>query len=117
MWYKDIVDSQTGETTRETTTEYYSELEGYTKIDESCKPFYRYITSEYVYIDGKGRIVENIEYCIKDYCAMLYINRVEEEEEIVNPKTGDSTYIYLNILFISSILFIGIKLYENKKSV
>ena len=116
LWYKDIEDPDTGEITRETTTEYYAELEGYTRIDESVKTFYRYITSEYVLLDGNGRLVEDENYCVKDYCTMLYIT-IPEDEEIENPKTGDITYTYLTVTGISLIVLIGIEIIQNKKSI
>ena len=48
---------------REYTKEYYSELEGYIKDENTKKEFYSYLLNDYVILDDHGNIVKNENYC------------------------------------------------------
>ena len=109
LWYREITDPETAEVTREETTAYYKELDGYIRIEESKKTFYRYITSPFVYINGNGEIVGDTEFCKKEICYVLWIKRNEEEEEIINPQTFDNIYLYIGLVLTSVVSFIAIK--------
>lgn len=112
LWYRKILNSETNEIEREETTTYYKELDGYIKIEESMKMFYRYITNDRVLIDGQGNIVYDIDYCYKEYCSRVRLpsRPVEEEPEIENPKTYDNIFVLIIIAFLS---FVSIVLVLN----
>lgn len=112
LWYREILNSETNEIEKEETAEYYKELDGYIKIEESMKAFYRYITNNRVFFDGEGNLVYDNEYCIKEYCrsVKLPLKPEEEPEEIIdNPKTYDNIFVFLIISFISIIFIILLK--------
>ena len=115
LWYKDVYNEETGENDHIITEEYYPFLEGYTKIEESKKVYYRYILNDYVLVDASGKIQEDIYYCIKNFCAKKYLPRIVEEEkedekeELINPKTFDNIYISISCLLISFIFIILIR--------
>ena len=93
---------------KDITDEYYKELDGYTKIEDSKKTFYRYITNEYVLTGLGGIILKNDSFCRKNFCKIVYVTKkekVEEEEEIVvnNPQTIDNIYYYI-VIFLVSVL-------------
>lgn len=100
-------------TTGEETTEYYKELDGYTKIEESKKTFYRYITNKTVLFNSKGEIVYDMTYCYKSFCTRKTIpEKPTEPEEIINPKTYDNIYVFLILSFLS---FVSLVLISFKK--
>ena len=104
LWYREIVNSDTNEIEREETKEYYKELDGYIKIEESVKTFYRYVTNDFVLYDGQGNLVYDDEYCMKEFCRSIKLPKKPEEppeEEIINPKTNDNIFVFLILFFIS----------------
>ena len=104
LWYREVLNEETNELEREETTEYYKELDGYIKIEESLKTFYRYITNNLVLFDSYGNIVYDDAYCNKNYCSLKRIPDKPIEEnpnEIENPKTYDNIFVFLIISFIS----------------
>lgn len=117
LWYREIINNETNEIEREETNEYYKELEGYIKIEESLKTFYRYVTNEFVLYDGKGNLVYDDDDCIKEYCSMRRLPKKPDEiveEEIENPKTYDNIFLFLIISFIS---FVSIVLLINERKI
>ena len=62
-WYLD-----NGELQREETTEYFASLTGFNIIESTKKTFYRYITDDYVIINGNGNLVYSSNVCIKNSC-------------------------------------------------
>ena len=119
--YKDKL-YKTYEIEKEVTEEYYVTLDGYKKIEDSKKTFYRYITNDYLVIDGYNNIVEDPErYCVKSFCTIVYLTKpnVPEQEETVeeeppketpkipsNPKTLDNIYYYMMALLMSFTILI-----------
>lgn len=118
-WYKIENDE------RIETEEYYDYLEGYEKIEETKKTFYRVINSEYIVLDASGRLVKDYHYCDKHICIETKVEpfvpkEVEEEtpdipeptkppeEVIINPNTFDPIYVYYSLLFVCIIVTIGI---------
>lgn len=100
---------------REYTTDYYTELEGYTRDDSSRTLFYSYLLNDYVILDSHGNIVKNESYCIKNFCSIEII----EEKEGENPKTGDYIsysfiILFFSLVIISMLLFIFYKRIINK---
>ena len=126
LWTKDVYNEYTGQMETITTDEYFKELEGYEKIESSKLTYYRYILNDYVMVDTNGNVQETISYCIKNPCIRKYFpkktnDEVEEDEEeveeiIVNPKTGDDSYIYYISLIICSISTIILMILGRKKS-
>ena len=103
LWYREIINEETNEVEREETQEYYKELEGYIKIEESKKTFYRYITNPRVILDGSGNLVYDDAECAKMYCVVVRMPTKPVEEIIENPKTYDNIFVFLIIAFISFI--------------
>ena len=119
-WYKIENDN------RIETEEYYDYLEGYEKILESKKTFYRVINSEYIILDNYGRLVKNLDYCNKNICMEIkikpFVPKEEDiplppsppkttspsEEVIINPDTFDPINVYYSLLIICFILTITI---------
>lgn len=105
LWYREILNNETNEMEREETTEYFKELEGYIKIEESLKTFYRYITNERILLDGSRNIVYDLTYCYKNYCTSMKLpskpEEVEPPEEIENPKTYDNIFVFIIVAFLS----------------
>lgn len=109
---------------RDVTEDYYTNYEGYEKLESSSKMFYRYITNDKVYINEKGEIQETLDYCIKHMCSVLDTNvevpeeepEEEPKEEIVNPKTFDNIIYYVLLLILSFVLIfiLFFKLIKNK---
>lgn len=110
------------------TSEYYSELDGYEKIEESKKMFYRYITSNVILYDVSGKVVFDDKLCQKSICIAKIIEEpkeVEPEEEpveppneeiIENPKTLDNIQ-ECALICIVSLFGIGVILIIFKKYV
>lgn len=101
--YSDIL-YKTYELIREVTEDYYTEYDGYEKIESSKKTFYRYVTNDKVLLDGSGNLVTDPNYCIKSSCYVEYIEKEEEkpvEEKTVNPQTIDNIYYYFILLIMS----------------
>lgn len=98
---------------KEYINEYYKELEGYKKIEESEKMFYRYITNDYIITNVKGEIVKDLDYCEKSACTIKYIIKPEEEIiEEIPPKTEDiinKNIILLMFSLISLIIIIKVE--------
>ena len=120
LWYREIINDETGEVKREETKEYYKELDGYIKIEGSEKKFYRYISNKYVLLDGSSKVVYNDSFCIKEYCSLVKLPDKPEEQKpevIDNPKTYDNIFVFLIISFISFVsLVLIIGLSKNKSS-
>ena len=64
-WYK----FENGEV--DYTEDYYTELEGYTRDDNSAKTFYRYITKNLV-IDGYNNVLQDDDYCRVNWCYVIF---------------------------------------------
>ena len=121
LWYKEIVNEETGEIEREETNEYFKELDGYIKIEESKKIFYRYITNQRVLLDGSGNVVYDSNYCLKNFCKSVKLPTkpvIENpSDEIENPKTYDNIFVFLIIGFISIVsIVLSIGSMKNKSS-
>ena len=99
LWYKE----ENGETIK--TEEYFKELDGYIKIEESVKTFYRVLNSKEVYVDSKGNLVTDPHSCIKTRCKVLKLVPYTENEENNNPNTKDDIDYYIS-LFIGSLSII-----------
>lgn len=108
------------------TEEYYDFLEGYEKIEESKKTFYRVINSSYIILDADSNLVKDDIECRKAFCTKMSITpynpnqeddeppKPPEEEIIVNPDTNDPICIYYSLLvvcFFSLLLIIYRKIY------
>lgn len=110
LWYREVLNDETNELEREETTEYYKELDGYIKIEESSKMFYRYITNSFILLDGERNIVYDNEYCVKNFCTSVRLPKkpevVEPPEEIENPKTYDNIFVFMIIAFISFVFIV-----------
>ena len=117
---------KTYEIEKEYTDEYYTELDGYIKDESTKKTFYRYVTSSAVIVDARNNVVKDPDtYCVKEYCALVYITKEEQEEEPeeesvieeepeeetpnipINPKTLDNIGYYF-IMFFSSLIIMMI---------
>ena len=97
---------------------YYKYLDEYTKDETDFKTFYRYITNEYIVVDINNNIVTNEDYCIKEICLLMYINKPNEEEKIIEmPKTIDNINYYLYALILSITLLIIIFVLIKKKKI
>ena len=103
---------------RENVNEYYANLDGYIKDEETKKTFYRYITNDYIIVDENDNIVTDDSHCRKNFCRLIYLVEQEENEIIENPKTYDgiSKIIILLIISILILIFIVKKCHTNKKS-
>ena len=103
---------------KEYVNEYYKELDGYQKDESTKKTFYRYITNDYIVVNEDGDLITNEDYCIKNFCKLLYLVEKEEPKIIENPKTLDNIYNYILVLFICfvSLLIIVKKCHMIKKS-
>lgn len=96
------------------TEEYYDELEGYEKIEESKKTFYRVINNDYILINRYGQIVRDTNECIKALCTRRkmekYIPHKEEEpneeEPTINPNTFDPIYLYYFSLMVCILILV-----------
>ena len=92
LWYREIINEETGELEREETSEYYKELDGYIKIEESIKTFYRYITNKLVLFDSHGNIVYDDTYCQNTFANHSKFPRTYQ----VFPQRFDlQTFLYL----------------------
>lgn len=89
---------------KEYTDDYYSYLDGYIKDEATLRKYYRFIMNDYVFINKDYELVTNENYCSKEVCFVRY-----QEEEIENPKTNDSIYLYSSSLIL--IVFLIIKKY------
>ena len=125
LWYKEE-DGQSFET-----EDYYDYLEGYEKIEDSKKTFYRVINNEYIVINGNGELIKNFDYCRKVFCTKIYItpfvpkeeeptppDNPPDEEILINPDTFDpiNTYIISFILCIFIIIVINSKRLKDNKA-
>ena len=108
-WYKIENDE------RIETEEYYDSLEGYEKIEESKKTFYRYINEGFIMLNSKGELVKDTDECRKEVCLSISINNnppaeeppnEEPPEEIDNPNTFDPLYIYYCTFLIGFVLLV-----------
>ena len=101
-WYKENDDGS-----RDTTSELLPSMDGYTKIEESKKTFYRVNNGPIIIIDLNGNLLYEANSCIKRMCHYYHVNEYvpNSNEAMVsdNPKTGDNIIIYL-VLFILSII-------------
>ena len=97
------------------TEEYYNFLEGYEKIEESKKTFYRVINSKYIILGPRGEVVYDSNYCIKIFCTAVAINPYvppeenppeEPIEEIVNPNTSDPLHLYYYSFIVAFVVLI-----------
>ena len=100
----------------EETDEYYSTLDGYERIDDSIKTYYRVINNEFVIFDNEGNLIKDTNQCLKVFCAQVYLKKyepheevptvpeVDHEEPIINPDTYDGIYNYIGLFIISSSL-------------
>ena len=96
------------------TEEYYDYLEGYEKIEDSKKTFYRYIISDYIILNARGELVKDSEECRKEFCTRINLKPPSNEEEpdedvveeIVNPNTFDPIYIYYYVFMIGFLVLI-----------
>ena len=88
----------------EYTDDYYSYLDSYIKDEATLRKYYRFIMNDYVFINKDYELVTNENYCSKEVCFVRY-----QEEEIENPKTNDSIYLYSSSLIL--IIFLIIKKY------
>ena len=111
-----------GNSVYEKTSEYYTELEGYTRIESSKKTFYKVINNSVVFVDENDNLVTNTVLCIKShYCKTKRLLRfipstnevINEKIEIDNPKTGDNINTYLALFMISTIIMLKYKLYNH----
>lgn len=106
------------------TDEYYSNLEGYEKIENSKKIFYRYITNKVILYDVEGNVVFDEKLCQKSICIAKIMEEPKEEkpeqppnEDIVeNPKTLDNIEECV-LVSIISLALIGAILIVFKKNV
>lgn len=103
--------------TREYTTDYYNEMDGYIKDESTKKTFYRYIKNKYIIVDYYGRKVIDESYCLKNKCTIKILSEHIEE----NPKTGDFVHysfmvLFITIVIISLLLYIFYKKIVNNKS-
>jgi len=89
--------------------DYYHYLDGYIKDESSKKMYYRYITNDFVYYYN-GKVVSDINICIKSNCILLRFSKKEEvidnNEVVENPKTFDNILYYYFLLTISIIFFL-----------
>lgn len=92
--------------TKEYTTDYYNEIDGYIKDESTKKTFYRYIKNKYIIVDYYGRKVIDESYCLKNKCTIKILSEHVEE----NPKTGDFVHYSFMVLFIT-IVIISLLLY------
>ncbi len=102
-WYKENDDGS-----RDTTSELLSNMDGYTKIEESKKTFYRVNNGPLIIYDTDGNLVYDAMYCIKSVCNYKYVKEyIPNQGEVPisnNPKTGDNIIIYLIIFIVCSII-------------
>jgi hypothetical protein len=114
---------------------YYTELDGYTKDEQSAREFYRYITNDYLLFNGYNELVLDDVYCVKSFCYM--INRgnptmVSTDEkfdpeytnnDIPNvtgetvPFTGDQVIYYFIGFFLSIITVVSILIIKRRKQI
>ena len=68
------------------TEEYYNNYkEGYYKLENDYKTYYRYITNDTVVVDSQNNFVTNLDYCKKEKCYIIKLDKyrnIEEEPEI-----------------------------------
>lgn len=86
------------------TDDYYSSMEdGYIKDEKTLRKYYRFIMNDYIIVSRDGRVVHDDDECLKESCLIRY---QDKEEEIENPKTGDSIYLYGNALMFGVVLLL-----------
>lgn len=115
------------------TEEYYSNYkEGYHKIENDHKTYYRYILNDRIPVDSQNNIITDLDYCTKEKCYLINLDKyrnIEEEPEepeepqepqepeiekvVYNPKTSDYILYYDIVLFICLISIVLI-LYKEK---
>ena len=83
-------------------------MDGYIKDESTKKTFYRYITNDYIILDENDNIVSNEDYCIKEFCRLIYITK-EPEEIPENPQTYDGICNYI-ILLTNSLIVLIVKI-------
>lgn len=130
-WYK-VVDGRV-----EYIDEYYSELDGYTRDEPSARTYYRYITNQYIVLNGYNEIVDDINFCQKEYCYQLMANEFTLVETVgkdtsenpyenyemiqvnseVAPYTGDSILKIVISLLMSLIIISSIIILKKKKKI
>lgn len=68
------------------TEEYYSNYkEGYYKLENDHKTYYRYITNDAVVVDSQNNFVTDLGYCVKEKCYIIKLDKyrnIEEEPEV-----------------------------------
>lgn len=68
------------------TEEYYSNYkEGYYKLENDHKTYYRYITNDAVVVDSQNNFVSDLNYCVKEKCYIIKLDKyrnIEEEPEV-----------------------------------
>lgn len=106
-WYLD-----NGELQREETTEYFASLTGFNIIESTKKTFYRYITDDYVIVNGNRQLVYSSNVCIKNSCFVIATRKkqvaedppqeeIPKETVVNNPKTYDNIFVIIIVAFIS----------------
>lgn len=131
-WYK-VVDGRV-----EYIDEYYSELDGYIKDEPSARTYYRYITNEYIVLNGYNEIVVDvINYCQNEYCYKLvasdytlvetvgkdtienpYENtEMIEVDSVATPYTGDNVLKIVISLTLSLLILLSIIILKKKKKI
>ncbi len=67
------------------TEEYYNNYkEGYYKLENNHKTYYRYITNDAVVVDSQNNFVTDLGYCVKEKCYIIKLDKyrnIEEEPE------------------------------------
>lgn len=68
------------------TEEYYSNYkEGYYKLENDHKTYYRYITNDAIVVDSQNNFVTDLGYCVKEKCYIIKLDKyrnIEEEPEV-----------------------------------
>ena len=105
----------------EETDEYFTNLDGYEKIEDSLRVFYRVLNNDYVVFNSNGELIEDLNRCRKVFCTRINLKKYEEpkeEEPIIeepvtpspiNPETYDGIYNYI-FFFIICLVIIIIKI-------
>ena len=79
------------------TDEYYAQKDGYTKDPVTKTTFYRYITNLSLIFNAQNELVDNTDYCKKNFC---YIKKfvtptmVDMSEKDINETTYENTSMY-----------------------
>jgi len=108
LWTKEYTNEE-GKVVKDTTNEYYAHLDGYTKIDDSLKTFYRVNNGPVIIFNSNNEIVYDSFKCIKNICRYKSVTPYSKTDNkivnVENPKTSDNIDIYI-VLFIVSYVII-----------